>query len=240
MAETNIITAGVSIKDSPRRNYQLDFLKFIFTMFVFWAHSSVFIGVNTNIILPSMLGDISVHFFYVISGMFMVNSYMKGNTETTEPGKTAANFVIRKFKGMALQYYTALFIFLAIYIYIYIYIYIGFVSIKDVLKIFYMTFPEIFMVQRAGVMLEYNGPTWYLSAMFLSMWLLVYILYKHKDFFMYILAPLLAVFMLGFMYQTNNRHLAGHATFYGIVLGAIIRAICGLCFGVVAWLINDK
>jgi peptidoglycan/LPS O-acetylase OafA/YrhL len=46
---------------------------------------------------------------------------------------------------------------------------------------------------------------------------------------------------LGYWFQINNGNFSDRRTeLVGIVLGGIIRALCGLCFGVVAYLISDK
>lgn len=96
------------------------------------------------------------------------------------------------------------------------------------------------MLTYSGVRIEYNAPTWYLSAMFICMVPLAYLLYKRRDLFLYVLAPLIAVLSIGFMCQTNSFLIISHGEFYGVVLGGIIRALCGLCFGVVSWLIYKK
>lgn len=234
MAETNVMAVETSDKVVTRRNYQLDFLKFIFTLLVFWCHTNLFIGENTRVKFPLMLAEVSVHFFFVVSGLLMVNSIMKSAADTSGSGKSAIRFVLKKFKGMSLQYWTALFIFTAIYS--------GKLGnpIREFFAILYRIFPEAFLVSYAGVRIDFNGPTWYLSAMFIVMLPLAYLLYKRKDFFLYIFSPLTAIFSMGYLYQVNNHYFGGQGKFYGIVLGGIIRALCGLCFGVVAWLIYSK
>lgn len=118
MAETNVMAVETSDKVVTRRNYQLDFLKFIFTLLVFWCHTDVFVGENTRISFPIILGRIATHFFFMISGLFMVNSTMRSNADISNSGKLAIKFVLKKFKGISLQYWVALFIYVLIYIYI--------------------------------------------------------------------------------------------------------------------------
>ena len=50
------------------------------------------------------------------------------------------------------------------------------------------------------------------------------------------------MFSLGFWCQVDKFNiLADHRNnLYGIVIGGVIRALCGLCFGVIAWLIYNK
>lgn len=66
---------------------------------------------------------------------------------------------------------------------------------------------------------------------------LVYMLYKTKDFTLYVFAPLTTVISLGLICQINNFKIIDRNAFYGIITGGIIRAMCGLFFGIIAYLI---
>ena len=182
-----------SLKSSTlQRNYQLDFLKFVFTLFVFLYHSRAFIGENTRITFPPALGQVSVHFFFVVSVLLMVNSIIKNDADTSNFVKSAMTFVLKKFKVISLQYWTALFVYTAIYIAN------SAESLKSVFVIIFRVFPEAFLMTNSGVVIEYNTPTWYLSAMYIVMLPLAFLLYKHKDCFLYVLAPLLPCFRWDF------------------------------------------
>ncbi len=121
MAENKLIPCfKFDTQKQVSRNYQLDFLKLIFTLFVFLSHSAIFVNENTRIVFPPYLGTLSVHFFFVVSGMLMVNSILKDTANEENAGKAAMRFVLKKIKGILLQYWVAFAIFLTIYIYIYI------------------------------------------------------------------------------------------------------------------------
>lgn len=64
---------------------------------------------------------------------------------------------------------------------------------------------------------------------------LSYLLYKEKDLTLHVLAPMIAVFTLGYFCQTNNFNFPAHGIMYGPFLGGIYRAGSGLCFGVCAY-----
>ncbi|MCH5207656.1 MAG: hypothetical protein J1F04_02130 [Oscillospiraceae bacterium] len=98
----------------------------------------------------------------------------------------------------------------------------------------------MFLVSNSGILIEYNSPTWYLSAMFICMLPLAYMLYRHRDFTLYVFSPLAALISFGYMCISNNFAIIDRNTFHGIVIGGIIRALCGLCFGITAWLIYDR
>lgn len=216
-----------SVHNSKQRNYELDFWKLLFTICVFICHTYPFINEDTKFIMPWRLGTISVHFFFVVSGMLMANSILKREMVGTEYGKLAVDFVLDKIKALAWEVYAALFIFMAVY---------GFtIPSEQVPDTLVKSIPEVFFVTRAGMNMNYNGAAWYLSAMFLCMLPMAYLLYKDKDFMLHILAPILAVFTLGYFCQTNNYSLPELSTMYGPVSGSIYRAVCGLCFGLCAY-----
>lgn len=86
--------------------------------------------------------------------------------------------------------------------------------------------------------MEQNPPVWYISAMLLVMPILYFFYFKFKDFFLYIFSPIAALYLWGHFCQLD--HFPGRNEFNGWCLGAIPRAICGLCFGVCAYMIYEK
>lgn len=212
---------------AEQRNYELDFLKFIFTICVFMSHTGVFRKENTNIILPPQFGQVSVFFFFVVSGMLMANSILKKEINTADYGKLAVMFVINKIKTLALDVYAALFVFMAVYIFT--------IPLNKIPGELVKMVPELFFVTRAGISITYNVPGWYLSAMFLAMLPLAYLLYKNRDFTLHILAPILAVFILGWLCQTNDYCFPDQHKMHGLFLGGMYSAVSGLCFGICAY-----
>lgn len=182
------------------RNYQIDFLKLIFSICVVIYHSSFLIKEETRFQIPTALGWIAVHFFFIVSGFFMTKSITEKKYDPKNAGKMAYDYVIKKFKRIALPYWIATLLFLITYIYINY----GKVSIFNSLI---SALPELFAISMSGITLEYNFPVWYISAMFLVMLPLGYLLIKNKDFFLYCFAPLMALFLYGYMYQQENKFL---------------------------------
>lgn len=64
-----------------QRNYEIDFLRIIFTICIFMTHTAVFIEEGSKFSLPKGLDWVSVFFFFLLSGMFMVESYRKTEVE---------------------------------------------------------------------------------------------------------------------------------------------------------------
>lgn len=225
MMRQKAVTDKQIVGTTRTRNYQLDFLKLILTIFVFLAHTTILRGENTKFSLPPTLGAVSVQCFFIMSGLFMAKSIAKLPEDNLTPGKSAITFVLRKFKGIAWQLGAALIIYICSYINYYP---------KNEVPV-YLTgiFPELFLVNTAGVYdIRFNRPTWYLSAMLILMLPLAYLLYKKRDLTLHVLSPLVAILTLGYMYQVTNGGFISDKIMCGIVMGGMIRAACGLCFGI--------
>ncbi len=204
------------------RNYQLDFFKLIFSIFVFVAHT-IYITPNTisdSPLFPT-LGLVSVFYFFIVSGMMMLNT----TTEKSdgEYGEQANRFVLHKIKNILLPYWIALGISIITYA----------ISYGDVKQVLLQSIPEILLLEESGVyFFMTNGPTWYISALFIAMLPLAYIMIKNRDFYVHVFAPITAIILFGYMFNTQPY---GAHTFNGIVLYTIIRAVMGLCIGAISW-----
>lgn len=219
---------------SGGRNYQLDFLKLIFTFAVILAHTGNFVNENTRTwFIPKAAGWVSVHFFFIVSGLFMVNSFTKNTKNYCNASIQSFDFVLRKFRSISIEYWTALFIGMVIHIFLNI-------QSVDIFQVIIRDIPEILGITNSGVITqEINGPTWYISAMLISMLPLYYMLCKNKDFFIYIFSPLCALLLYGFMYN-QDVVFVDRFDYCGILLGGLIRSVCGICFGVISYIIFSK
>ncbi len=227
---------------SAERNYQLDVLKLFFTFMVFVYHTGYHFS-NENTTMPfemtwQPIGQVSVHAFFVISGLLMINSFFrKKDTDVSDPGRLALGFTLGKYKAIALPYLTALFIHVCVYRYCH--------EADSFTEKLPMLIGEIFPVFQSGVNVSMiNFHTWYISAMLIALLPLSYILFRNKNFYINVFAPTAALLTMGFMYSSeytgSKHHLLGNNMFCGIINGGLIRAACGLCFGAVAWLIYRK
>jgi peptidoglycan/LPS O-acetylase OafA/YrhL len=156
--------------------------------------------------------------------MMMLNS--KTQIETvTEAGSTALGFVFHRIGNIITKYYIALLFSISSYIYIYIY--------EETFKTILKCIPEILMLEESGVYsFVTNGPIWYISALFIAMLPLAYIMIKNRDFYVNVFAPVAAIFLYGYMYNAKPW---GGNTFNGVCLYSIIRAVLGLCIGAVSY-----
>lgn len=216
---------------SGNRNYALDFLKLLFTVLVVFCHTDLFINENTSLRIPYGLGFWSVHFFFMVSGMLMANSLMKSD-KTDTPGKDAMAFIKNKFSLISAQYWTALFI--AFVTVLVIYVKKG----LRIMELFERIVPEMFLITYSGVdTLEVNPQTWYLSAMFIGLLPLSYMMLKNRDFFVNVFAPLFGLLSYGYIFMTfpEKGSYPQPNELSGVVLHGVLRALCFLCLGVVAY-----
>lgn len=220
------------------RNYELDFIKLVFTLLVFIAHTSFFMSADTHAaFIPPMLGSISVHFFFIISGMFMANSITKSNeSDSDEAAKNAINFCIKKAKRIAPTYWISL----IIVVLIYTYVYISTTNERAIYLILARVFPAFMFTNMSGNGIFINAPAWYLSAMFICMLPLAYLLYRKKNFVLYVFSPFVSVILLGYIAKSNNYVFWDQLEQIGIFLAGTLRALCGLCFGIVAFTVSQK
>lgn len=138
-------------------------------------------------------------------------------------GEQANKFVLHKVKNIILPYWIALGISIITYV----------ISYGDVKQVLLQSIPEILLLEESGVyFFMTNGPTWYISALFIAMLPLAYIMIKNRDFYVNVFAPITAVILFGYMFNTQPY---GTHTFNGIVLYTIIRAVMGLCIGAISW-----
>lgn len=230
MANTKLSQTNKNSSNNQKRNYQIDVMKFIFILFVFLSHTTPFLGEKTKFTMPHAIGWWSVFFFFIISGFFMVKSQRKREeTDKFNPGKSALEFVINKFKSVALPYTVSFFIALIVYIIVH-----GF-SLSLVRVI-----PEFLCIHRIGLNpITINGSVWYISAMLIAMLPLYYILTKHKDFYLYVFAPLVSLLSYAYIFNFDSPYMSNAAYLDFFTVG-VIRAINGICFGAISWIISEK
>ncbi len=215
-------------KTNKRRNYELDFLKLVFAVFVFWSHTSALEYSGTKITLPPMLGRAAVHFYFILSGMFMANSIIKRNYTGNEPGKAAITFVMKKFKALALNWGTALVICAVVTRIAY------HTSFEALWNKLVRSIPELLLIQSSSTYML-NRPAWYIAAMFFCMLPLAYMLFKKRDFTVNVLAPLASISLYLYMWNTDKGVLFFNYDVVGVFTGGILDAFCGLSFGICAY-----
>lgn len=115
-----------------KRNYQVDVLKMILTVMVFICHTVCFTesfrtkdwsqnSTDLTYVFHGLMGYVSVNAFFIISGFLMAKSITKHTYLQDFAGKSLMNFVIDKFKPMALPFWISSAMYLCTFFLLYIY-----------------------------------------------------------------------------------------------------------------------
>ena len=177
------------------------------------------------------MGQVSTHFFFVVSGMLMTDSIVRHGS-TDSPERAAIMLCIQRIKPLIFPLWVSI-----LFIIIAENILNG--TIPNVFFTIAHILPECFLLTRTGLRVDINPPVWYLSAMYLSMLPLSYLLFKKNHFTLYIFAPLISVHLFGYLCYANDFSFEGTYFSY-VVMFEIVRAVCGLSFGICAWVLSQK
>lgn len=106
-------------------------------------------------------------------------------------------------------------------------------GVLDYLKAFGNDFWELTLVKMSGLFTHgIDGAMWYLSAMLLGMAILYPLLRTKRDLMTHLVCPLLALFLYGYLCQAEG-HPRDPIVWLGVCYKGLVRAIAGLCTGVV-------
>lgn len=106
-------------------------------------------------------------------------------------------------------------------------------GVLDYLKAFGNDFWELTLVKMSGLFTHgIDGAMWYLSAMLLGMAILYPLLRTKRDLMIHLVCLLLALFLYGYLCQAEG-HPRDPIVWLGLCYKGLVRAIAGLCTGVV-------
>ena len=212
------------------RNVTIDFLRFLFSVIVVLHHSRYVLGDDHCYFLG---GSLAVEFFFFVSGYLLLVSTGKAgkssaaNAGQDKIGTETFHFLTHKLRGFLPEFLTAWWIG---------FFFVGLVrkmSLHQLLGALEDDFWELTLVKMSGLFTHgIDGAMWYLSAMILSMAVLYPLLRKKKDLMTHLVCPLLALFLYGYLCRAQG-HPRDPVVWLGVVYKGLIRAIAGLCTGVV-------
>lgn len=217
-----------------KRNGAVDFWKFVFSVVIMCFHSLYFAGSEKYVFFD---GANMVEYFFLVSGFLMAASVMKEGTQSPQPPvwKSTWQFLFHKIKSMCPEYYVAWAVSFLIK-----QVAGGLLPLHLIAKHAVLSIWELLFLRMAGFN-DYNanGATWYISAMLAAMLLLLPLFYKQKEFFLHMLAPVLAVGLIGYLYATEKT-MRGNTDWMGICYKGLLRALGVLCLGCVCYLVCQK
>lgn len=227
-----------------QHNVTIDFLRFLFSVIVVLHHSRYVLGDDNCYFLG---GSLAVEFFFFVSGyLLLVGADKAGRTEAagletkgigagttgiggeaTGIGSETLHFILHKIRSFLPEFLIAWWIGFVL---------IGVVrqyGVLDYLKSFGNDFWELTLVKMSGLFTHgIDGAMWYLSAMLLGMAILYPLLRTKRDLMTHLVCPLLALFLYGYLCQAEG-HPRDPIVWLGLCYKGLVRAIAGLCTGIV-------
>ena len=220
-----------------KRNTFIDCAKLVYAIPIMLVHSNylaqgVYDWRTTPVIMPS--GYVAVEFFFILSGFLMASTAAKYAESKDKLGSEAASFVWTKVK-IILPFYLVAWV-------------LSFMvkhmseqlSARMMLKNAVYSFFAFFRVDMGGF-IGYDpiGSGWYISAMLMIMLLIYPLLRCKRNVFVWSIAPLLTLFIYGYISQTRG-NISAASVWIGLTYVGILRAIAGLSLGCTCHAITQK
>ncbi len=214
------------------RNGSVDFWKFVCAVAIMLFHSHLF-APNPGAI-PFVSGALSVEFFFITSGFLMAKSCSRIEYIEGKLGTQTRDFVFHKIKRLCPEFPIA---------WIIAFIVKSWGTKEGVFDNLMIGIFDISFLRMSGIpSFRANQAAWYISAMLLSMAMLVPLLIKHRDMFLNVIAPLLAAFLLGLLWMKGGSlgALRRPTAWMGLCYRGMVRSISELCLGSVLFNIYDR
>lgn len=142
------------------------------------------------------------------------------------------NFMKHKIQGLLPNYYIA---------WLVLFIILSFGNnLKTILFNFFQAIPELIFLKMSGMPTQaYNGNTWYISAMLLSLLIIYPLIRKNKDIFIKYIAPVISIFGIGYITHNFNCILVIEE-WNGFLYYGLIRGITEICIGCIIFELSKK
>ncbi len=214
---------------TSKRNGKIELARFVFSMIVILFH----IGGD---LLPKgyhILGEITffgrgyfgVEFFFVVSGYLMAASAFKTQEKKLPLGKDTFYFL----RGKVLAVLpTHLIVFFVTFVYVVI---TKVDSLDEFIKYSIGIIPNFLLIQRSGLYFtDVLGIEWYISQMIMAMFILYPLCKKYYEKFTRIVAPIVALLIIGYIIKTTGR-LSGATAWSVLVSKTLLRAVAEISAG---------
>ena len=210
-----------------QKNGFIYFLKFLFSIIILIFHGRAFASNTKNIWF--LYGYIGVNFYFIVSGFMFMNSIIKKNEEKINNYLGALKFLVHKLKPFILKL-------LLTFIFSYIILYHG--NLLNFKKIFSDgLIAELLQISSVGYTYSLNASWWYLSVMFIIMFLIYPLVNKHKINFVYYFSPILILLTLGIVKYTNIA-IDQHSSIKIFLMNGFYLGIIYLNLGMIAYCLS--
>jgi peptidoglycan/LPS O-acetylase OafA/YrhL len=213
-------------------NHTVELLRFLFAVVIVIHHIAIVTGTET----PMPMGAIGVEFFYILTGYFMIKHIKKESNSQPMTMVYAMNYTLKKFIRLAPYIMGGTILMIIADIVCNHRISVEYIF-WEITQLNMVAAPDV-----TSILVYSNAPYWFLSAMFVTLPLVTYLIGRYSDFFenylMWFLPPVLL------LYLTKVSGMSTSWGDYSFLYTAVYRAFAEILMGcslysVVNW-INTK
>ena len=216
-----------------KRNGVIDLMRFLFSIIIVLCHSRNLGGGAENVLFADA-GYIAVEFFFLVSGFLMAKSALSAPPCERGLGVDTLTFLWKKIKAL-LPYY----LFAVCFSYART-AYVGDFTAAETVRNFLLGIWDLAFLRAAGFKsFTLIRATWYLSAMFMSMFILYPMIRKWKKTFTHLIAPLIAIFLMGYLTQKHSS-LNLYINAWDTVFPGLLRGLAEISLGCVCYVICEQ
>lgn len=209
-------------------NGDFDFWKFVSAIYILLLHSYVLFGQNK---IVCKQGYLAVELFLIITGFLFAQSVDRDERPFSlrTIGPETACFLIRKIRSI-MPYYIAGYV-LVFFSHAHQFASLGFLT--DAISDF------LFLREHGVTAAPVQRINWYLASMFSVLFVLYPVFRWRKEVFTDMVAPFLAILLIGNLFAKYGTIAPGFGTRWGFVSANLIRATGEMCLGVFAWRLSQ-
>lgn len=220
-----------------KKNGKIELLRFLFAIAILLRHINLKafeLNKSFGSFTLGKLGYIGVEFFFLVSGFFMARSIFKNNNKkSSDEYSSNWEFILKKIKAILPYHLMACIIMIIIII---------FRDKGNALNLIMIKSPSLLLLQNTGILGNVKpliASEWYLSAMFISMFIIYPFLKKDYNKFVYSVAPIISLLTIGYIVSQTG-FLSGTSELLGFTFKANYRALGEICLGIMAFEISRK
>ena len=207
-----------------KRNQMIDLARMIFCLAVVSNHWNSMVNGSESVYITTRYGYLSVEFFFVVSGYLMAAGLKK--YQNISIGLATGKNLLSKYKHI-LPYYCIAWILGMIAQHL-----SSTVAIQQIAKDAIRSVPAFLGLEMLGVPLyQANGPTWYISAMLVAILVTFPLLYKFKEKYSGLIAPIISILGYSYLLATVGHFSTILPLENNIVYTGLIRGLAGMSLG---------
>lgn len=220
-----------TVKRSSRNNF-IELLRFLFALLIPLFHGRFLPPDASWFRAPN--GAVAVEFFFVLTGFLMANSVEKRLDTQVDIGKDSAAFLQKKYLSV-FPYH--LFSYVCSFV---VAMVVGGLTAVGTVKLFVYSLPNLLMLDMTGLKFTLvAGYIWFISAMLIAIAILYPILRRWYSVFTRVVAPLLAVLLLGWLSVTYG-HLTTVSEWTGLTYKGVLQAVAEIALGCAAFALCER